>query len=71
MTYDERLAHCTRLRDLYEAERLGLVQAKIGMDEGRIYDPLFRFFADPEKQKRFELGYREGLTVLACGPLEA
>ena len=62
MTFAERCALCQKLRDGYDAELLGLWQAQIEAQvEGIAPSPIF---TDPNKQSRFEQGYREGREIL-------
>ena len=63
MNFTERCALCQKLRDGYDAELLGLWQAQADQQAG------FQrwgvgFKNDPDRQARFEQGYREGREIL-------
>lgn len=58
MTLDARIAMAQRLEERYRAERIGLVQAKIGT-------PLSpEMFATDHERAGFACGYSEGCAIL-------
>lgn len=61
MTFSARIDLARRLEETYRAERLGLIQAKIGT-------PLSpRHFLTDHEQEGFSRGYMEGRAILELG----
>ena len=62
MTFTERCALCQKLRDGYDAELMGLRQAKLDLEFGR--RDKTNYIGPHERLSRFEQGYREGREIL-------
>ena len=55
----DRIAACRRMEGLYRAERRGLEWA------GQSMHLIIQYPDDPDRQRRFALGFEEGRTILA------
>lgn len=58
MTLPERIRACRRMEALYRAERRGLVWASQSVHL------VIQYPDDPDRQRRFALGFEEGRTIL-------
>ena len=57
MTYQESIAMCTKLRDLYDDELMGILSAQWSQK-------LLNYSSNPEKQANFVRGYERGKAQL-------